>query len=156
MFWKYEAEPDMMLWWFDDMMIHGYKDTRILSNDLHGTSQGAQLAHTSADFLSLFLVVDCYIISEVGFLSGNVCYIFSRVYRQHFWVSMDSKGSSFYLGLYVFTTVLVWQIQFQIVKRQTAKHQPKLLPFIKQKKSTTKILISSQYKKLHGLVKKVC
>ena len=94
MFWKYEAGPDMMLWWFDDMMIQGYW-AMILSNDLfhvyiqrrdngwpfpafldinclekrvgrkvfllhgqiwanvdfvdlHGTSQGAQLAHTSA------------------------------------------------------------------------------------------------------------
>ena len=34
--------------------------------------------------------------------------------------------------------------------------QLKLLPFMKQRKSTTKNLISSQYIKLHRLVKKAC
>jgi hypothetical protein len=134
--WSRTRYDVMMVWWYDDTRIQGYKD-------IEQWFAWHQSGSSACPYL-------------VGFLSGNVCYIFSRVYRQHFWVSMDSKGSSFYLGLYVFTTVLVWQIQFQIVKRQTAKHQPKLLPFIKQKKSTTKILISSQYMKLHGLVKKVC
>lgn len=100
MFWKYDAGPaDIVIWWW--WLVEGISWKMFPFNreiwsyqdlvDCEGTCQRAKILNASIDLFSLFIVMDCDIISYIGFLFDNFFDVISRVNCDFFRCSMHCQ-----------------------------------------------------------------